>query len=260
MRILSWNLNVRRCCAEQAEAVAALGADVALLQEVSAASWARLVPALRALGYEHLLTARQARPGEGEDARAPGRFTAIASRHPFAPGPAVRSPAVEFATVGTMETTAGVLHLVCVYIPLSRKGDPLLKIETQEALAQWLLGGRSPAIVAGDFNSPQHEAPDGTVKPFTPRARLREHAAELRLMGATTGCGLVDVFRAVHGYERTAASWWWKNRGRTGGYRIDHIFASPDLVPAACDYIDAWRLAGLSDHAAIYADFPAVAP
>jgi endonuclease/exonuclease/phosphatase family metal-dependent hydrolase len=66
--------------------------------------------------------------------------------------------------------------------------------------------------------------------------------------------GLRDAFRAVNGYGAPEASWYWKNRGRTGGYRLDHIFASEHFRPVSCAYLHETRTSGLSDHSAIVAD------
>jgi hypothetical protein len=37
--------------------------------------------------------------------------------------------------------------------------------------------------------------------------------------------------------------------------RYDHVFASPSLRPTDARYRDDWRVAGLSDHAAIVVTF-----
>jgi exonuclease III len=113
-----------------------------------------------------------------------------------------------------------------------------------------------PTIVCGDFNSPKAELADGTVLPFARARNARARLAEERLMGSTTAAGLRDVYRAVWGYDRQESSWYWKNRGRTGGFRLDHIFASPSLVADRCEYVHDFRTRGLSDHSPIFADFP----
>ena len=65
---------------------------------------------------------------------------------------------------------------------------------------------------------------------------------------------MVDAFRGANGYDISEASWYWKNRGRTGGYRLDHVFVSNHLRPVACWYEHDLRLGGLSDHSPIVAD------
>jgi endonuclease/exonuclease/phosphatase family metal-dependent hydrolase len=39
-----------------------------------------------------------------------------------------------------------------------------------------------------------------------------------------------------------------------GGWRLDHVFASAELEPAAATYHHAWRDGGLSDHSALEVD------
>ena len=86
------------------------------------------------------------------------------------------------------------------------------------------------------------------------RARLRPDRgaewdeAELALLDGRTG--LVDAFRALHPDARDVS--WAFSHG--GGWRLDHVLASPALEPVACGYHHAWRAGGLSDHAAVEAD------
>jgi exonuclease III len=256
MRILSWNLNVRRCCVDQVATIAGTETDVAILQEVTDRSWLALKPEFEGRGYAHTATARELN-APATSGRSMKRFVAIASRVPFVPLEVPDLPAPDPLVRVLLSTATGPIDLIGVHIPTAAHADKLLKIETQEVLIAHLARpGQLPRILCGDFNSPKAEQPDGTVVPFYIAKHARHHDAERRLMGRTTEAGLVDVFRSIHGYDREAASWWWKNRGKTGGYRLDHIFASPELRASACEYVDEWRLSGLSDHAAIYADFP----
>ena len=57
------------------------------------------------------------------------------------------------------------------------------------------------------------------------------------------------------GYGRRDRSWVPLWRG--AGYRLDHILVSPELRPAACEYVHEWREQRLSDHAAIWAEIDA---
>jgi endonuclease/exonuclease/phosphatase family metal-dependent hydrolase len=57
-----------------------------------------------------------------------------------------------------------------------------------------------------------------------------------------------DVVALQEATPRSIAAW-------TDGF--DHIFASVPLNTIACEYLTAWREAGLSDHAAIEAVFEA---
>jgi exonuclease III len=38
------------------------------------------------------------------------------------------------------------------------------------------------------------------------------------------------------------------------GWRLDHVIASAELEPVACDYVHDWREQGLSDHSAVWAE------
>jgi exonuclease III len=154
-----------------------------------------------------------------------------------------------------VDSPFGSFELIGVHIPTyGRPNNRVLKVETQEGLLKRMAKLNVPTLLCGDFNSPLREEADGTVIPFARRRGSRQREAEAGLMGATNSCGLTDLFRACHGYTVDGHSWWWKNRGRTGGYRLDHVFASCEFSVKACDYIHEWRTDGLSDHSAIYAD------
>jgi exonuclease III len=120
-------------------------------------------------------------------------------------------------------------------------------------------------VVAGDFNTPSYESREGEISTFarTRTGRLRpaygerHDRAELLLIQELPRQGWRDAFRALHGYERRDRSW----MAPPGyGWRLDHVIASPQLVPVRCDYVHAWREQGLSDHSAIWAELqPAAA-
>lgn len=76
---------------------------------------------------------------------------------------------------------------------------------------------------------------------------------ERRVLVGLAEYDLVDVFRAVHGYETTDSSWFLRRGERAIGRRFDHVFASRSLVPKSCRYLHALREAGLSDHSPIEA-------
>ena len=71
----------------------------------------------------------------------------------------------------------------------------------------------------------------------------RPRAARARLEGR--------VPRAAR-LRRTEPSWTF--RAGSGGWRLDHVFCSPELRPLAATYHHGWREAGLSDHSALEAD------
>jgi exonuclease III len=107
-------------------------------------------------------------------------------------------------------------------------------------------------VVCGDLNTPRRETDHGIVTfARDTNERLRPERgdewdqAELALLDGRTG--LVDVFRALHPDARDV-SWAWPHGG---GWRLDHVLASPDLEPVEAVYHHDWRTSGLSDHSAL---------
>jgi exonuclease III len=115
--------------------------------------------------------------------------------------------------------------------------------------------------VCGDLNTPRRETVDGEVVTFAQDryGRLRPERgepwdrAERRVLSELNELGLVDAFRALNGYAARDVSWTW--RRWPGGYRLDHVFASTDLILRSCAYVHEWRQAGLSDHSALELEF-----
>lgn len=112
--------------------------------------------------------------------------------------------------------------------------------------------GEHPRILAGDFNTPDRELVDGQAVPFgydkDPEVRRRYVNAELNMLKGLGHLGMVDVFRAHHGYgELEIEDTSWKNK------RFDHIFASDSLDVGHCYYDHDGT--EYSDHAPIIADF-----
>jgi exonuclease III len=121
-------------------------------------------------------------------------------------------------------------------------------------------------VLCGDLNTPRRELPDGSTISFArdSRGRLRPDrgpewdAAELGVVPGLRDLGYRDAYRALHGYESRSPSWTWRAiAGHDGGWRLDHIFASAELVLLACRYHHEWREQGLSDHSALEADLQA---
>ena len=90
---------------------------------------------------------------------------------------------------------------------------------------------------------------------FRGGAGLRWDTAERNVLGGLQTIGLRDVFRALHGYEQNACSWMVRRKGVARSRRFDHVFASERLKSVNCLYLNEWREAGLSDHAAVEAVF-----
>jgi endonuclease/exonuclease/phosphatase family metal-dependent hydrolase len=145
-----------------------------------------------------------------------------------------------------------------LHSPISQRANHV-KIRTHRGLAAHLARPHElPQLVAGDFNTPSREKPDGTTWSFArdSRGRLRLdrgpswEEAELAVLRGLEQHGFRDVFRALHGYERKEISW---SAGRSS-YRLDHVIASAGWELVACDYLHAPREAGLSDHSPMWAE------
>lgn len=113
-------------------------------------------------------------------------------------------------------------------------------------------GGSKTRILAGDFNSPDEELPDGQAIPFGYDAgtdyRQRKVSAELNVLKGLGHLGMRDVFRQQHGYgDIDVADTSWRSK------RYDHVIASESLAATECHYDHS----GLewSDHAPIIAEF-----
>ena len=257
MRIVSWNVNKRRDCETQVRAVLELAPDIVVLQEVMARAWPRLSAALAEGGLAFGQSGWELAT-DSDPARRIVSFVAIASRWPLAPSRPAAVPAQEAVACVTVSAPAGRFDVIGVHVPTSGQADRTLMVETQEGLLARLLRAELPTVVCGDYNSPRGEEPDGTVVPFSSLRRERARAAELALVGATNAAGMIDAYRAARGYDEAGHSWYWKNRGTTGGFRLDHVFVSPSFRVVDCDYVHAWRESRLSDHSAIYADIELV--
>ena len=250
MRIVTWNLNVRRNVAAQVEAVVRAGADVAGFQEVSVRTWPRLREALAEAGLPFSVT------GCG-DTGAPSmldRFVAAASRWPLRECAQAAVPAPECVVAAMVDAPGGAFELVNAHIPTIARGQPL-KMATQEAVAIRLReAALRPTVFCGDLNSPIGETPEGEVIPFTRPRDVRGHTAELSILSGLVEHGMFDTYRRANGWLADDRSWWWKNRGKTGGFRLDHIFASREFEVARCWYDHAVRDDRLSDHSLMAAE------
>lgn len=251
MRVVTWNVAGRVTRQpEQAGALAAVGADVVALQEVTA----RTLPLWReALGDAGFTACECA-------------FAPVSGRRVLAVLTAARVPLERLPPPDAVPWAERVLccrlddvELVNLHSPISPAPD-LAKVRTHEALSAYLVA-RAPAraILCGDLNTPRRELPDGEVLTFAhdsagrlrPERGERWHLAERALVRGLRDHGWIDAFRALHGYSAREASWTFA-RDR-GGWRLDHVLVR-GLEPVASAYAHDWRRAGLSDHSALVAD------
>jgi endonuclease/exonuclease/phosphatase family metal-dependent hydrolase len=179
-----------------------------------------------------------------------------AEPEPIAP-PALPWP--ERAVAASVLLDGRGVRVLDLHAPLSQRPG-LVKVRTLEAAHAWLADGTEPTVLLGDLNTPRREHPDGSAWSFArtskgalrPERGARWEAAELGVTVERLGeHGYVDAFRAVHGWRRREVSWAFPHGG---GWRLDHCLVRGAHEVRMCEYVHEWRLAGLSDHAALVAD------
>jgi exonuclease III len=253
VRLVTWNVAGRVTRQpEQAAAIAAVGADVVALQEVTARTLPLWRSALDEVGFAACETAL-AGLGPVSGRRVLGVLTA--AREPLERLPL--PPDVPWPERVLCCAVADV-EVVNVHSPISPSPD-LAKVRTHEALFAYLADDGGPRIVCGDLNTPRRELAEGEVLTFAhdsagrlrPERGARWHAAESALVRTLRDHGWVDAFRSLHGYGERHASWTFaRNRG---GWRLDHVLVH-GLRPVASAYAHDWRKLGLSDHSALIVD------
>lgn len=267
MRILSWNVaRGRSRLAEQAAALALREPDVVALQEISARTLPLWRQALAAVGLNHVSASLDSADPAREPATRRRTGVLLASRtHLSDTSRILGLPWSENAISGTTDADSHRVEVVCVHVPNAANG--WVKVQTLQAIRTSLASAPpGPRVLCGDLNIPRRELPSGEVLSFArdSRGRLRPDrgnewdAAELDVVPGLRELGYQDAFRALHGYANREPSWTWQRiGGHSGGWRLDHLFASEQLRPTAARYHHAWRDAGLSDHSALEVDlFP----
>ena len=217
------------------------------LQEITPGSEPRWREALAAAGYAHVRTSLETAD--------PHRAPAGPRRHGVLA--AARTSARRYEVDWPLPWPEAALHVEVggvkvhvAHVPNARNG--WIKPQTLAALAAGMKAEAGPRLLCGDLNTPRRESPRGELITFArdSRGRLRPERGEAwdYAERALWECGLVDAYRAVHGYGEKDPSWVWSHGG---GWRLDHVLVSPDLEPVAAGYHHGWRDAGLSDHSAI---------
>jgi exonuclease III len=246
--LVTWNVAGRvKVQAEQAAAIAGVGADVVALQEVTARTEPLWREALSEAGFSWC-------------ASGIGRLPAGRSRRRLAVLTAARAPGVALDGPDALPwpervlccSVAGV-EIVNVHSPIAPAPE-LAKVRTHEAVAAYL-AGRS-GVLCGDLNTPRREYADGRLLTFAhdSKGRLREERGERwdrAERALVRDLGWTDAYRALHGYGERSASWTFA--GDRGGWRLDHVLVN-GLEVVASAYAHDWRRAGLSDHSALVVD------
>lgn len=171
----------------------------------------------------------------------------IASRNPLTP---IATPSVvdETRLLGAATATENnePLALTAVHVPNRVTGR---KFEFLDAVTSHASTAASdvPALIVGDTNSGRR-CIDEQSSAFI----LREE----RWFDELAAHGFVDAFRELHG-ERRAYTWYSPNGDN--GFRLDQLFANAALMRRLRSMEYRWasrgRKSGVSDHAAIIADF-----
>lgn len=263
-RIVTWNVARRSSrLAEQAAALAGREPDLVALQEVTARTLPLWRAALATIGLPHVLASLDT----ADPRRAPAsrRVTGvlIASRRPLRRvDTTLTVPWPETALVRAAETDAGDVELHVRPRPQRGerrgegahfRGDPPRAEGRSAGRPRRVPRAQHPASRAAG----RHRA---VVRPRHARAAATRagpggDAAELGVVPGLRDLGYHDAFRSLHGYAaREPSSTWQRISGHGGGWRLDHLFTSPQLRATACRYHHEWRDAGLSDHSALEAD------
>lgn len=151
-------------------------------------------------------------------------------------------------------------------VPGSMHGEEKIKI-LENTYNRIMKGTESPCVLAGDFNSPKEELADGTTIPWRHdqegELAQRWREAELKILRGLEEKGMVDTFRAEHGYgELDVLDVSHATRTKhpesvipteVEGKRFDHMIASKELDSQDCYYEHAGF--NYSDHAPLIAEF-----
>lgn len=151
-------------------------------------------------------------------------------------------------------------------VPGNSKGEEKIKI-LETVFHRIINGDQKLRILAGDFNTPDEELCDGQAVAHLydkdRRIRHRWRNAELNILKGLGHVGMIDTFRAKHGFgELDILDVSHATRtddplevpeGEVEGVRFDHIFASNNLNLSDCYYdVEGFRY---SDHAPLIAEF-----
>ena len=224
MRVITWNVAGRVSRQpEQAQAIAAVGADVVALQEVTS----RTLPLWRAALADERL--QRVRDGARRAARDAPRGGCSGSSPPRANRSCAcpRRPTCRGRSASCAACAADV-EVVNLHSPIAPAPD-LAKVRTHEALAAYLAAGSDGrGSCAATSTPPVASSPTATCSPSptTARAGCAPSAASAGTAPSEpscTGCAptVGRAFRALHGYGERQASWTFA-RDR-GGWRLDHV-------------------------------------
>ena len=269
LRVFEWNVNAASSARRhrQNKVLASLETDLVVLTEVPRWAAGDYLAALASAGLPSGVSSFTEVDDvpSGDGRRRYG--VVVASRWPLSEARSVvGAPWPERTLAATLSHPDAAVEVIAVYAPLGRHGNA--KSGTFEAIGERLGVATGPVIVTGDFNAPRYEGLDDAGRPELvtfgqsrlPGGRFgkrghRQDVAERQVLDGSPH-GLVDAFRAVHGYGAKAASWTTVRSGKRWDYRLDHVLVRGGLEPVAARYRQDLRertdgQGRLSDHAAI---------
>ncbi len=274
MHIVSWNVRYLGLETRLAEVVSRLvesGADIVALQEVTLSLLDSTAGLLENYGYDSHVDSI-ARAPEGPYGRKPFGCI-VASKWPTAPGPSdwrLTAPFPESFARAIVSAPGGPIDVTSVHVP-NGASNGWKKVATFRVLSQ-ALTTESPGthqIVAGDFNEPMELRLDGSIVTFSevqPGERghrlwtdrdgqtgdLHEwEEAVQAVLGVKPTHRLLDVHRVVYGGMFTPKTHF---AGKRVPRWFDHILVSPEFHIEKCGVYSEWLEAGVSDHAAVWAE------
>ena len=264
LRVVTWNVNSVRLRHEQvARFVADQGVDVLCMQETKCREGEFPTAAFVDMGLPHLAIRGQ----KGYHG------VAIASRLPFEPGPDLGLCKNGHARDVSVKVAGVEVHNF--YIPaggdipdreLNPKFDHKLDFYERLTRAMAARDPKDPILITGDLNVAPGEHDVWNHKYMS---KVVSHTPiELETMAALkASLGFTDLVRAAIPDPEKLFSWWSYRaadfRASNRGLRLDHLWASPGLDPAARtlgsvsarvhDTVREWERP--SDHAPVSVDF-----
>ena len=171
--------------------------------------------------------------------------------------PATASPHFPQPSHWSVETTDRLVH------PGSERDQPVKnrrqKIDTFNAIyAALAKKSDRHRILGGDFNSPEEEYSNGTIKTFDYKNEkcdpIKGRDCERNVICSLADFDLKDTYLQLPKHKTGAGEYSWVNRrqGKETKRRLDHILSSASLHPTDCGYLHDC-LKGLSDHAPVFA-------
>ena len=263
LRIATWNINsLRLRLPRLADLVAALDPDVLCLQETKVEDALFPADAVRALGFPHIAH-RGMKSYNGVAILSRRPITVLAGFPDWCGKGDCRHLAVR------LETEGGPLALHDFYVPAGGDvPDPATNPKFAHKLA-FIAQARdffaaqpalSRTVIVGDLNIAPLET---DVWSHRQLLDVVSHTPpETAGLTAWRETGFIDAVRHFVPAAEKHFTWWsYRNRdwrASDRGRRLDHVWATPDLIPALCDQItlkDARDWPQASDHVPVAVTF-----